>query len=137
MYEPDERKTTVNEMAEHIENISRSGSLMLIAESDNKIVGFLTAERGFAQRIKHSAYIVVGVLKDYSGFGIGNGLFEGLMKWSAENKITRLELTVMCHNERALGLYKKMGFTIEGVKHNSLIIDSKYVDEYYMAKLDL
>ena len=27
-----------------------------------------------------------------------------------------LELTVMAHNERAIRLYKKMGFEIEGIK---------------------
>jgi Acetyltransferases, including N-acetylases of ribosomal proteins len=48
--------------------------------------------------------------------------------------LTRLELTVMVHNERAIALYKKMGFEIEGTKKRSMRIDGQYVDEYYMAK---
>lgn len=56
-------------------------------------------------------------------------------KWALENTITRLELTVMTHNERAVRLYKKMGFKIEGLKEKSLIVDGKYVDEYYMGKI--
>lgn len=135
MYEPGERKTTPEELAQRIESVDRSGSLMLVAESDSKIVGFLSAEKGFAQRIRHSAYIVVGVLKEYNGRGIGTKLFDRLIEWACENKITRLELTVMCHNEKALALYKKAGFVIEGIKRNSLLIDSKYVDEYYMARV--
>ena len=38
-------------------------------------------------------------------------------------------------NERALDLYKKMGFKIEGLKEKSMIVDGKYVDEYYMGKI--
>jgi RimJ/RimL family protein N-acetyltransferase len=40
----------------------------------------------------------------------------------------------MVHNERAIALYKKMGFEIEGTKKRSMRIDGQYVDEYYMAK---
>jgi RimJ/RimL family protein N-acetyltransferase len=43
----------------------------------------------------------------------------------------------MAHNERAIRLYKKMGFEIEGTKKHSLLISGSYVDEYYMAKLIL
>lgn len=30
---------------------------------------------------------------------------------------------------------KKMDLNIEGTRKNAMIIDDKYVDEYYMAKL--
>ena len=135
MYEPGERKTTADEMRAHIENMNKSGSLILAAEADGTIAGFLSAERGFAQRIKHSAYIVVGVLKAYSNAGAGTRLFEELEKWALGSGITRLELSVMCHNEKAIKLYKKAGYEIEGVKVKSLLIDGLYIDEYYMAKL--
>ncbi len=39
----------------------------------------------------------------------------------------------MVHNERAVGLYQKVGFEIEGTRKNSLFVNGKYVDEYYMA----
>lgn len=134
MYEPDERKTTADEMRSRIESMSSSGSVIFVAEANKMIVGFLSAERGFARRINHTAYIVAGVLKDYSNLGIGTRLFEELEKWALESKITRLELTVLRHNDRALALYKKMGFTIEGIRKKSLWIDNQYFDEYYMAK---
>lgn len=135
MFEPGERKTTIEEMESNINNIYKSKSLILVAEDNGNIVGFLSAERGFANRIKHSAYIVIGVLKDYRGRKIGAGLFEEMEKWASESDITRLELTVMKHNEGAIQLYKKMGFEIEGTKEKSLIVDGKYVDEYYMRKI--
>ncbi len=54
--------------------------------------------------------------------------------WAKNQGVTRLELTVMTHNEKAVKFYKKMGFQIEGKKVNSLKVDGVYVDEYYMGK---
>ena len=58
-----------------------------------------------------------------------------LDKWARENNLTRLELTVVSSNIVAKHLYEKNGFEIEGTRKNAMIIDGKYVDEYYMAKL--
>lgn len=135
LYEENERKTTEDEMRTQIKDILESNSLILISEMDDKLVGFLSADRGFANRIKHSAYIVIGILKEYRGKKIGSRLFEEVERWAKDNSITRLELTVMKHNKGGVNLYKKMGYKIEGVKAKSLIVDGKYVDEYYMAKL--
>jgi len=135
MWEPGERKTTKEEMEYNINNICSSKSLRLIAEDKGDIIGFLSSEVGFAKRISHSAYIVIGILKNYRGKKIGVKLFEELEKWTLENRVTRLELTVMEHNESAIKLYEKMGFKKEGLKENSLIIDGKYVNEYYMGKI--
>ena len=135
MFEPDERKTTIKEMESNINNINKSKSIILVAEDNGNIVGFLSAERGFANRIKHSAYIVTGILKDYRGRKIGMKFFEEMEKWALKSNITRLELTVMTNNESAIQLYKKMGFKIEGTKEKSLIVNEKYVDEYYMGKI--
>lgn len=135
MFEPGERTTTVEEMEANIKNIIRRNSLTLVAMENDHIVGFLTAERGFANRIKHSVYIVIGLLKDFRGKNIGSRLFEELEKWAIDNCIIRLELAVMTHNVSAIRLYKKMGFKIEGIKEKSLIVDKKYVDEYYMGKI--
>jgi hypothetical protein len=41
----------------------------------------------------------------------------------------------MCHNEHGIRLYQKMGYQTEGVKQDSLWVNGKYVNEYYMAKI--
>ncbi len=48
---------------------------------------------------------------------------------------SRLELTVRCDNTSAIALYQKQGFTIEGTKYRSLLVEGEYVDEYYMGLL--
>ncbi|MBS8263945.1 GNAT family N-acetyltransferase [Mesobacillus boroniphilus] len=136
MLEPEERTTTFDKQYEYIKNIIEDDlSIILICEIEGNIVGYLSAIRESFNRVRHSAYIVTGILKEFTGRGIGTKFFHELEQWSHANNIHRLELTVMCHNEAGLALYKKMGFEIEGTKKHSLIVENQYIDEYYMAKL--
>ncbi|MDU1538065.1 MAG: GNAT family N-acetyltransferase [Paeniclostridium sordellii] len=85
-------------------------NLVLVATDDETIIGFLSAQRGIAKRIKHTAYIVVGIREKFRGKGIGSKLFSELDIWAKENNITRLELSVICSNIVAKHLYEKNGF---------------------------
>jgi ribosomal protein S18 acetylase RimI-like enzyme len=79
--------------------------------------------------------VVIGVLQAFTGRRIGTRLFTALEIWARRHGIERLELTVRTDNERGTGLYKKMGFEIEGLKIRSLKVKGTYVNEYYMAKI--
>lgn len=135
MYEPNERTKDLNRVTGLIKNSVEGNDFLLFAENDGDIVGFISAQRGVPKRIKHSAYIVIGIRKAFQGKGIGSEFFKRLDLWARQKNITRLELTVMCPNERARHLYEKNGFVIEGTKKKSMIVDGEYVDEFYMAKL--
>lgn len=135
LYEPGERTSTSKDMEDIIRQSTLSNSLFLLLETEGKLAGFLSASRGKTKRIQHSAYLVIGILKDYRGQGYGKELFFAMEEWAKESQITRLELTVMTHNQQALHLYERMGFQIEGRKERSLIVDGNSVDEYCMAKL--
>ncbi|MEO6098439.1 MAG: hypothetical protein ABIW76_23330 [Fibrobacteria bacterium] len=41
---------------------------------------------------------------------------------------------MVSENGNALALYRKMGFAIEGTRKNSMKIEGRYLDEYYMGK---
>ena len=134
MYEPGERssRTTLSQLQSDIQS---SEDFICIALECENIVGFVHAERGKFNRIRHTAYIVTGILQSHRGKGIGTALFRQTDQWARENGITRLELTVECSNEAAIHLYKKSGFTVEGTRRSSMCVNGRYVDEYYMAKL--
>lgn len=135
MLEPGERTVTVEETVQRIHDIlTKENQTILLAEEEGKLVGFAGAMGGRWRRNRHCVHLVAGILKDYTGRGIGTRLFEAVEVWAAKKGLHRLELTVMIHNERALALYRKMGFEIEGIKKDSLRVDGTYVDEYYMAK---
>lgn len=136
MLEPGERTLTVEEQRQRILGVlAKDNQVIFVVEHENRLVGFLGAFGGGYQRNRHCAYIVTGVLQEFVGRGLGKHLFQALDDWALEHTIHRLELTVMCHNERAVHLYQKMGFEMEGVKKDSLLVNSRYVDEYYMAKI--
>lgn len=134
MYEPGERRTTLEEQREIIERVQKNGDPVFLVENEEEIVGFLGGRRGIYNRVKHTVYIAMGIVEGYRGQGIGRKLMEQLDRWNVENDISRSELTVMCHNERAVSLYEGMGYQIEGRRKKSLLVDGRFVDEYYMGK---
>ena len=136
MYEPGERTTTVGEQREILGAILACGNgTFLLAEEDGRPVGFLEATGGAFRRNRHVAHLVLGVLGEHSGRGIGTALMGEVERWARGRGVHRLELTVMAHNAAAVALYEKAGFAIEGTRRHSLLVDGSYVDEYYMAKL--
>lgn len=136
MLEPGERAPDLSaQRARIVDVVASDREQIWVAEHEGTLVGYLSVRGGSFRRNQHSAYLVIGILQDFAGQGIGTRLFAALESWAQAQKLHRLELTVMVHNERAIALYKKMGFSIEGIKQHSLFIDGAYVDEYYMAKL--
>lgn len=135
MYEPGERIPDKGGTESLLESAAEGNDLLLVVEDKDRLWGYLLAQRGSLNRIRHSAYIVTGICKDYRGHGIGTAFFRELDKWAMANQIKRLELTVMCTNEAAIRLYEKSGFVKEGIKKNSMLVNGQLTDEYYMAKL--
>ena len=138
MYEPDEREKLSSRLQPLQAIIARANKkidFLEVVSEDCKLVGYVSAERGKPRRIQHSAYIVIGILSDYQGKGIGSKLFHDLDKWARDNAIKRLELTVMQDNVAAQHLYTKNGFIIEGIRKCSMFVNGRYINEYYMAKI--
>ena len=138
MYEPNERKakTTIQELKLDIQdNVIQGFDFLQVATENDKIVGYIRAERGKFERNFHTAYIVIGILKKYRGKGIGTTFFNNLDLWAKTNNIVRLELTVECCNNTAKNLYEKNGFKIEGIRKKSMFVAGSFVDEFYMAKI--
>jgi RimJ/RimL family protein N-acetyltransferase len=136
LYGPGERKYDIENKRKLISSIqAENNSAIFLAEDNNELTGYLIAKGGGATRNVHTAYIVVGILDNFRGQGIGSRLFQALTKWAKEKELHRLELTVVTHNEAGIRLYKKQGFEVEGTKKHSLRINGEFADEYYMAKL--
>ena len=136
LLEPGERTISVEQQRKHIEQVlSRENQMIFIAEHDGQLIGYLSAAGGYYKRNRHSAEIVIGILQDFTGQGVGTQLFMAMEEWARQKQLHRLELTAMTHNKAGVALYKKRGFEVEGIKRRALIINGLYVDEYYMAKV--
>ena len=136
LMEPGERKTTIKKQANIINKLTKTNTQVLfVASEGEKIVGFVGGTGGTVNRQRHSIHITMGVLASFWSRGIGSQLLHAISTWSVSNRFHRIELLVIEDNERAISLYKRSGFEIEGVKHDSLLISGKYINEYFMAKL--
>lgn len=136
MLEEGERTTTLEQQVKSLESFNQSGSkVMFVIQDGHEICGFVAGVGGTYRRNRHSMHCIMGTKQSASGNGYGRLLLEYLENWALGHEFTRMELTVMCHNEKAVHIYLKHGFKIEGTKRNSLIVDGQYVDEFYMSKL--
>jgi RimJ/RimL family protein N-acetyltransferase len=136
LYEEGERSTSNEKEKKRIVTmLEKKNAIIFVVESDQKLIGYVASIRGNTKRNKHVAYVVIGLLQQYRGKGIGRKLFNKLDEWAVNNTISRLELTVVTKNDTAVNLYKKCGFEIEGIKRKAFKWNNTYIDEYYMAKL--
>jgi RimJ/RimL family protein N-acetyltransferase len=136
LLEPGERRERVAKVEERLRDVrEKANKNIFVVEDDGALVGYLSAIGGDFRRIQKRAHIVVALREAYTGRGLGTRLFERMEVWARDQQLHRLELTVLAENRRALGLYLKLGFRIEGNKRDSFWIDDHYVDELCLAKL--
>ena len=68
--------------------------------------------------------------------GIGTALMRELINLSDNILgLRRLELFVLGDNQKAIDLYKKFGFKVEGKQKYSALKNGKYTDELMMARI--
>ncbi|MCK2215723.1 GNAT family N-acetyltransferase [Actinomadura sp. ATCC 31491] len=86
---------------------------------------------------RESAFMLLepGERDPSAGRGLGRRLLERAVTEARQAGLARLELTVMCHNRPALGLYLACGFQVEGLRRSALEVGGRRVDEYYMGLL--
>ena len=109
LYEPGERKFTAEQQEQMIQRfVENKYATILVAVEEERIVGFILVNGNHIQRKRHVASIVIGILQEYSGRGIGTRLFKEVEKWARLHDVWRLELTVYPQYKRAQALYKKL-----------------------------
>ncbi|MBM7698740.1 GNAT family N-acetyltransferase [Kurthia huakuii] len=107
---------------------------IFVAEEDGDIIGYLQLKRGVIHSTKHCGTIAIGVHSKARGSGVGTKLFEHMHEWARANQLHRLELMVLTNNVKAIFLFRKMGYKIEGTKQDAMWIDGRYIDEYSMTR---
>jgi RimJ/RimL family protein N-acetyltransferase len=136
LLEPGERGTTeAEERAGLLAVAAQANAVVLVAADDGDLVGYVEASGGEFRRNRHTAQVVIGVRRSYTGRGIGKRLLTELDAWAHANGVRRLELTVMAPNEVAAGLYRALGYEVEGTRRAAALVDGELVDELWMARV--
>ena len=110
-------------------------NLFLVAVVDEQIVGYSRCEGNDLKRSTHKVEFGVGVLKEYWGYAIGKNLLKESISWADSIGIKKITLNVLETNERAIKLYSKLGFEIEGkLKNDKILSDGKFYNTIIMGR---
>lgn len=137
--EPRELNLTIEQEESILEGASaRIDRMTMVAIVDNQIIGSCSVGISNSKaRFKHRASVGVAIQKKFWSIGIGKTLMLKSIDWCKDNGLEQLELEVVTTNDRAVSMYKSLGFEVYGTTwHAFKYNDGSYADEYFMI-LDL
>ncbi len=110
-YQEENTLTAEKEAAFLKEKAVSSNEVELVAIINGRIVGLAGIEAvGNKYKVKHRAVFGISVLKEFWELGVGKALTLACIKCAKDAGYSQLELNVVADNERALSLYRKLGF---------------------------
>lgn len=134
--EPAEALADRDKIAERIAgSLSDHSNKRILAFAGGRLVGFISGTRGETNHSRHGVHLAIGVAQAYTGKGIGKRLMDALEVWARNAGVVRLDLRVMVQNKRAVTLYLRCGYCIEGRTRGEYCVDGKLVDGYIMGKI--
>ncbi|MFA9486070.1 MULTISPECIES: GNAT family N-acetyltransferase [unclassified Moraxella] len=113
-------------------------SFVAVVDSDeaHQMVGNIALTVATNPRQAHKGELIIAVCPDFQNQGIGSQLMQTVIDL-ADNwlNLKRMELTVYTDNEKAIALYQKFGFVIEGEHQAFAFKNGKFVNAYAMARM--
>jgi ribosomal protein S18 acetylase RimI-like enzyme len=85
--------------------------------------------------LRHGGVLGMGLLPAYRGRGLGRRLMAGTLQDARAAGLSRVELSVRADNARAIALYSRLGFQVEGRRRGALLVDGVHHDLMLMALL--
>ena len=113
---PDENSMTAEQEAAYLKEKTESADeIELIAEVGGRVVGLAGIDKvGTRDKIKHRAEFGISIERAYWGLGIGRALTKACIECARAAGYAQLELDAAAENERAIALYRSLGFTEYG-----------------------
>jgi putative acetyltransferase len=118
-----------------LESLNPANNVSLVVEKSGRIIGSGGFERQTGRRA-HVAYLGMGLHDEFCGQGIGSRLLRELITIADDwMNLRRIELTVYVDNARAVALYERHGFAMEGTHRDYAFRGGAFVDAYAMARI--
>lgn len=128
-----EEPRTLEEEIKFILETRLKGNMYTAVERKGKVVGIARVLKGELEMKKHTGIFRTWIHPDSQGLGIGKQVMNYTLRWGRTNNLHKLWLTVFSGNEKAVLVYEKSGFIIEGRQKNQVVIDGNFEDEIFMA----
>jgi len=109
---PEQRSALEEQLS--LSSLLSEGGLSLTLEVDGRVAGHLTARRLSGRHETHVGEIAIAVHNSARGVGLGRALMETAIDWARAVRMSKLALGVFPSNQRAINLYRSLGFVDEG-----------------------
>lgn len=109
----------------------------IIRKDEKRIIGYVfLAHISKNLRVAREFGIVIGD-KNLWGQGYGSQAARLILEYGFKHlKLHRIQLIVLDLNERALHIYRKLGFVDEGVQREARLVDGKWYNVVMMSMLE-
>lgn len=100
-----------------------------------RVIAVSSLSFGQMRHNEHIATFGVTIHDDYQNRGLGTRLTEHMIGVAREKGLKRVALEVVTHNSRAISVYKRCGFVVEGMlrmNHWNHVL-GEYGDDYVMG----
>lgn len=97
-----------------------------------KVVGWVDITPPSNPRLAHRGFLGMGLLPSHRGQGLGTKLLTRALEHARSTDLEKIELSVYAHNEAAIKLYRKCGFTEFGKIKHYRKLKSRYFDSLEM-----
>ena len=116
-------------------DIRNRKGVMLLVEADGRIIGNCTVSR-LVWKISHMADAGIALSKNIRGRGIGEALLRETIELARKRMrgLEMIQLKAFDYNERALDLYRKLGFVVVGRIPRANKEGTDYYDDVLMVK---
>lgn len=133
---PDECTETVSEEAEYLTQMLESrDKAMILAIVSGEIAGWARVLRHTRAKTRHRCDIGLAIKKEYWHLGIGGKLMDLMVDLARHMGCMIMELECIAGNQRAIRLYERYGFVVNGRRINGLRQpDGSFADEILMQK---
>lgn len=111
-----ENEKKAAEIAEKQVSLGRKEEAGFVFEENKKIIGY-SYLRFFSEKPqkKYTASLGIVVTDRHRGKGIGIKLMQRMIAYAKEKGFKKIWLATYTDNKNAIGMYKKLGFEVEGI----------------------
>lgn len=136
---PEENSKNPEQEARFLQEKTESpDEIEIVAEIGGEIVGSAGIEKvGWKEKVRRRANLGISVEKAWWGLGVGRALMEACVACAKKAGYAQIELDVVAENERAVSLYKSVGFQEYGRNPKGFFSRVSGWQELVLMRLDL
>lgn len=114
-------------------NYKETLAIVAIPKDVPRIIGTTSLNFNTQEVFRHKAELGLTIHDDHQNLGIGTAMLNHILAIAKKQGLQKIQLTVNAENKRAIHIYRKAGFEIEGTLHREMYFRGRYLDEHRMA----